>query len=150
MWTCRIQPRRTPLQNQTIRLYPVRSHDLFILLIPNYQTTMKTVKNINANGTMSNLVGLWAVIRNEEGKIKNTVFIYGKADDEHFLVQAVSALSGEPNVIRIVHLRDMIEWVFYADSELLGEEHDQEARQGSVRYKLEIPRMNVDVEARRK
>ena len=103
---------------------------------------MKTVKNINANGTMSNLVGLWAVIRNEEGKIKNTVFIYGKADDEHFLVQAVSALSGEPNVIRIVHLRDMIEWVFYADSELLGEEQVNEARQGSVRYKLEIPRMN--------
>jgi hypothetical protein len=103
---------------------------------------MKTVKNINANGTMSNLVGLWAVIRNDEGKIKNTVFIYGKADDEHFLVQAVSALSGEPNVIRIVHLRDMIEWVFYANSELLGEEHVNEIRQGSVRYKLEIPRAN--------
>ena len=103
---------------------------------------MRTTKNINANGTMSNLVGLWAVIRNEEGKIKNTVFIYGKADDEHFLVQAVSALSGEPNVIRIVHLRDMIEWVFYANSELLGEEHVNEARQGSVRYKLEIPRID--------
>lgn len=107
------------------------------------QTTMKTMKNINANGTMSNLVGLWAVIRNEEGNIKNTVFIYGKADDDHFLVQAVSALSGEPNVIRIVHLRDMIEWVFYADLELLGEEHANEARRGSVRYKLEITRMNA-------
>ena len=104
---------------------------------------MTTVKNINANGTMSNLVGLWAVILNEEGKIKNTVFIYGKVDDEHFLVQALSALSGEPNVIRIVHLRDMIEWVFYANSELLGEELENESRQGSVRFKLEIPRMNA-------
>ena len=37
MWTCRIQPRRTPLQNQTIRLYPVRSHDLFT---PNYHETI--------------------------------------------------------------------------------------------------------------
>ncbi len=103
---------------------------------------MKAVKNINANGTMSNLVGLWAVIRNEKGKIKNVVFIYGKADDEHFLVQAVSSLSGIPNVIRIVHLRDMIEWVFYANSELLWEERENEARQGRARYILEIPRAN--------
>jgi len=89
---------------------------------------------------MSNLVGLWSVIRNKDGKIKNAVFIYGKADDEHFLVQAISALSGEPNVIRIVHLRDMMEWVFYANSKLLMEEIANEARRGSVCFKLEIHR----------
>lgn len=101
---------------------------------------MKTTKNINANGTMSNLVGLWATIRNEEGKIKNSVFVYGKADDDHFLVQAISALSGEPNVIRIVNLREMLEWTFYASSDLLSEEIENEGRHGRVRYTLEIPR----------
>ena len=100
---------------------------------------MTTRKNINANGTMSNLVGLWAIIRNEQGKIKYRVFIYGKADAEHFLVQAISALSGEPNVIRIVHLLDMLEWDFYSNGELLADVCDGEANSGNAVYRLEIP-----------
>lgn len=99
---------------------------------------MTTVKNINANGTMSNLVGLWAVIRDEHGKIKHRVFIYGKADENHFLVQAGSALSGEPNAIRIARLDQMTDWVFYDTPELLADECQREFEQGSVRFKFEL------------
>lgn len=99
---------------------------------------MKTIKNINANGTMSNLVGLWAVIPCKEGKIKYAVFIYGKADDEHFLVQAISMLSGEPNAIRIVHLRDMLGWTFYNNSEMLDEELERQGKGRQLRYRFEI------------
>lgn len=105
---------------------------------------MNTVKHINANGTMSNLVGLWALIRNEEGKIKYRVFIYGKADHEHFLVQGVCALTGQPNVIRIVRLDDMLKWDFYSDGELLLDECGRESSQGSVLYALEIPKNGTE------
>jgi hypothetical protein len=108
------------------------------------KTNMTTVKNINANGTMSNLVGLWAVIRDEQGKIRHRVFIYGKADENHFLVQAVSALTGEPNVIRIAKLQDMVDWVFYDNPELLADECQREFEQGSVRYKFELSYPNVE------
>jgi hypothetical protein len=100
---------------------------------------MNTVKHINANGTMSNLVGLWALIRNEQGKIKYRVFIYGKADHEHFLVQAVCALTGMANVIRIVHLLEMLDWDFYSDGELLTAACSYEFDEGKPPYKLEIP-----------
>lgn len=105
--------------------------------LTNFQTnkTMKTTKTINANGTMSNLVGLWARIPDENGETKNVVFIYGKADDEFFLVQAISAISGEPNVIRLVRLKEMLDWVFYSCHELLDEERVAEARHGAVRYR---------------
>lgn len=98
---------------------------------------MNTVKNINANGTMSNLVGLWAVIRNQEGKRKYRVFIYGKADDDHYLVQAICCLSGYPNVIKIFHINEMLEWEYYASAELLLEEMDRENATGAIRYKFD-------------
>lgn len=98
--------------------------------------THKTVKRINANGTMSNLVGLWARIRCEK---QYTVFIYGKASDDYYLVQAVSALSGQPNVMRIVHLMDMLEWSFFADSDILQDDLDFDLKNGKPRYALDIP-----------
>lgn len=100
---------------------------------------MKTLKNLNINGSISNLVGLWALIRNEQGKIKYRAFVIGKADCDHFLIQGISALTGEPNVIKIVHLLDMIAWDFYNNPELLKDECAREFEEGSVRYKMEIP-----------
>lgn len=105
---------------------------------------MKTQKNINTDLSINDLVGLWALIRNEHGKIKYRVFIYGKADHDHFLVQGVCALTGQPNVIRIVRLDDMLKWDFYSDGELLLDECGRESSHGSVLYALQIPKNGTE------
>lgn len=104
---------------------------------------MTTKKNINANGKMSNLVGLWATIPKPDGKIWNTVFIYGKADDDHFIVQAICCLSGSPNVMRIASIRDMMEWTFYDNPEWIAMNRDCMEKNGHVAYALNFPLANV-------
>lgn len=84
------------------------------------------------------LVGLWAIIRDESGKCKRRVFIYGEAGEGRYLVQAVSALDGSPNVIRIASVEDMVGWTFYSSSELMDEEVENLNRTGKLRYTLEI------------
>lgn len=69
--------------------------------------------------TVPGLVGLWAVTRNDEGEIIYRLYIYGKVDDNHFIVQALSAFDGSPNILAVVHLRDMLNWTFYEDPELM-------------------------------
>lgn len=108
---------------------------------------MTTTKNINANGKMSNLVGLWATIPKPDGKIGNTVFIYGKADDDHFLVQAICGLSGSPNVMKLASIADMMDWTFYADPEWMWMNRDCMEKNGHLAYTLTIPRANVKVSA---
>lgn len=78
---------------------------------------MNTIKNINANGTMSNLVGLYAIIKDDVGKVAYVVFIYGKADDDHFLVQLVRRSDFTHITIRIIHLREMMSWIFYPNAD---------------------------------
>ena len=88
---------------------------------------------------MSNLVGLWATMTTIEGKMGNTVFIYGKADDYHYLVQAICGLSGSPNVMKIATIEQMKNWVFYADPEWITENRNHVERCGSPAYTLKFP-----------
>ena len=68
---------------------------------------------------MSNLVGLYAVVKDIEGKVAYIVFIYGKADNEHYLVQLVRRVDFTHMTIRIVHLQEMMDWIFYPSADLV-------------------------------
>lgn len=103
------------------------------------QTTDTDEQQLEHLDVSPGLVGLWARARGHSGKVKYWVFIYGQVDSEHYLVQAVAPLTGEPNVIRIVPLKQMLGWTFYADPELLHEEAEYEYNHGKCRYNLDIP-----------
>jgi hypothetical protein len=92
----------------------------------------ETVKVIQAHGEMSNLVGKWA--NTNDGKM--TVFIYGKADATRFMVQGISALSGEPNVIRLFTLDQMMDWNFYANPDIAVDEIIHFHETGRYRYRF--------------
>jgi hypothetical protein len=82
---------------------------------------MDGFKQIIAHGTMSNLVGLHGIIWDKEGKIKYTIYVLGKADDSCYLIQVIDALVGEGNTIRLVELKDMMEWHFYDSIDMINE-----------------------------
>jgi hypothetical protein len=67
---------------------------------------------------MSNLVGMWAIIWDNEGKLKAKAFIQGKADEKYFIVQAINALTGEPNVAKLMTIEQMIDWTFLPNLEV--------------------------------
>ena len=81
----------------------------------------KTTKHIVAKGNMSNLVGMYAVKWHKNSENKDecsfTAYIYGKADDEYFIVQAISALCGSPNACCLKTIEDMKDWTFYPDAD---------------------------------
>lgn len=77
-----------------------------------------TTKQITPIGKMSNLVGMWALIIDENEKLKSTVFIYGKAEDEIYIVQAVGALDGVPNIAKLIHVSKMMDWIFLPSREI--------------------------------
>ena len=82
------------------------------------------------------LVGLWAGIICQN-QIRNSLFIYGQISETKYLVQAISALSGEPNAIKIVDISEMEDWQFYTNAELL--EYEVSASYGPqkrIRYKF--------------
>ena len=69
------------------------------------------------NAKMSNLVNMYAFVW-EGDNIINRVFIYGKADESHFLVQAISAIDGTPNICKLKTIEEMKDWIFYPTKEL--------------------------------
>lgn len=99
---------------------------------------MSNLKVIATQSTMSNLVGMWAIVWGEDGKMKATVFIKGKADEKYFIVQAVAPLTGEPNVAKLITIEQMIDWTFLPDLEtanwVIGDYLDKEVN----RFKFEI------------
>lgn len=86
---------------------------------------------------MSNLVGMWAFIwsDDEQTKLHRTVFIYGKADEKHYIVQAINALTGEPNVAKLKTIEDMKDWTFVPTVELVKELRADLEKHKENRYK---------------
>lgn len=98
---------------------------------------MTTTKHIVATGKMSNLVGMWAFIW-QDNKIKNRVFVFGKANDDYYIIQAISALTGEPNVCKLIQLKDMINWTFYHTKEIADEAYEYWCENKINLYKFDI------------
>lgn len=76
-------------------------------------------------GTMSNLVGMWALIFKEEDKnvLRVTAYISGKCGssndgNDYYIVQAINALTGEPSTAKIFRISDMGNWVFLPTKEI--------------------------------
>ena len=98
---------------------------------------MKTDKVIAPTGKMSNLVGLFALLWSGNDLIK-TLFVKGKVDDEHYLIQFVSPVTGEPNVCRIVHIKNMLDWTFYP-ADIVEHCLADYQKDGANRYKAKLP-----------
>jgi hypothetical protein len=79
---------------------------------------MEEVKTITPTGKMSNLVGMWAIIMYKE-VWKYTCFIYGKADDEYYIVQINNALTGAPLTCKLATLKQMTDWIFIPSQEVM-------------------------------
>lgn len=93
--------------------------------------------SIVATGKMSNLVNMWAFIWNEN-KLLSRVFILGKADDQHYIVQAINALTGSPNVCKIVELKDMVNWIFYPNINIAEDCYKDYLKHNLNRYDFDL------------
>ena len=61
---------------------------------------------------------MWALVWDNEDKLKAKVFIQGKADEKYFIVQAINSLTGEPNVAKLMTIEQMIDWTFLPSLEI--------------------------------
>ena len=81
---------------------------------------MKENKIIATASEMSNLIGMYA-FRVEEGFVKRRYFIAGKANNEYFIVQAISAMTGEPNVAKLWTIKELLELYIIPTREIADE-----------------------------
>lgn len=89
-----------------------------------------------------NLIGMYAIVFLEEqykGKTY-TVFITGQATDDTFIVQVVSPLTGQPNVARLVNIKDMKDWLILPTREIADEvlEDWRKSDCKNFRYQFEL------------
>ncbi len=81
---------------------------------------MEPIKVIGTASEMSNLVGMYAFLIEEE-KIKARIFITGKADNTYFICQVISPLTGEPNIAKLMTLDQLKNWVIIPKQDLANE-----------------------------
>ena len=93
------------------------------------------MKAITPTGKMSNLVNMWAFVW-EGDVLKKQYFVLGKADDQHYIIQAINSMTGETNVCKIVELKDMMDWIFYPTKEIVNMVIADYAKTGVNRYKI--------------
>ena len=55
----------------------------------------------------------------DTGKIHWQGFVVGKPEPGIYLVQLFEWMIGEPNLMRLVRIEDMLEWLFYGDKETM-------------------------------
>lgn len=79
---------------------------------------MNNRKTTITQSTMTNLVGMRALIWDNEGSLKAKAFICGKADEKYYIVQAIDTFTGNPNVAKLMTIEQMIEWTFLPTSEI--------------------------------
>ncbi len=98
----------------------------------------KPMVNITQS-TMSNLVGMWAAIWKGD-ELQNKVYIYGKADEKHYIVQVLSALTGFPNIAKLVTVEQMKDqnWDFFPTKEIAEEVLREYYEKNVRRYKFVI------------
>ena len=81
---------------------------------------MEEIKVIGTASEMSNLVGMYAVnVVNE--KIHHMVKVIGKADNQYFICQFISPLTGEPNVSKLITLDQLKDWYVIHTYELFSQ-----------------------------
>ncbi|MBC3788659.1 hypothetical protein [Spirosoma utsteinense] len=68
----------------------------------------------------TSLVDMWANIWQGDTLFRQ-VFIMGKADDNYYIVQFLNVLTGEPNVARVMHISQMLDWQFLPTKEIAEE-----------------------------
>jgi len=95
---------------------------------------MKENKIIATASEMSNLVGMYA-FRVEDGVIKRRYFIAGKANNEYFIVQAVNAMTGEPNVAKLWTIKELSE-LYIIPTREIADEIMEDYRKNGWRYFL--------------
>jgi len=83
---------------------------------------MKRFKMITPTGTMSNLVGCWA-ISVKENSIKAILYISGKCGssidgNDYYIVQAISPLDGSANVAKILQTNDLLDLIILPTKEI--------------------------------
>jgi hypothetical protein len=82
-----------------------------------------------------NLVGSWALVW-KDNKLLCKLFIYGKADESHYIVQALGAITGDPNICKVFHVSEMKDWVFAPTKEIAEEILDDYYTTKKNRYKF--------------
>ena len=90
---------------------------------------MEPIKVIGTASEMSNLVGMYAFLI-EEDKIKARIFITGKADNTYFICQVISPLTGEPNIAKLMTLEQLKNWVIITKRDLANEVLDDYFKNG--------------------
>lgn len=98
---------------------------------------MTTTKQITPKGKMSNLVGMYAFVWEDE-KLKATLFIKGTAGEYLYIVQALSGLDGEGNVCKIIHIDKMMDWYFYPSLDIANMVMEDYGNNQINRYKFPI------------
>ena len=71
---------------------------------------MRNNKNqtISTQSEMSNLVGMWIITLHGGDNIHMIYYVNGKADKDHYIVQLVSPLTGEPNIAILITIKQLI------------------------------------------
>lgn len=77
-------------------------------------------KEINSQ---TDLVGMYAFILSadeklQDKKIEYTMYIAARVNENNYLVQMISPLTGERNIAKIVSIGDMLNWTFVPDEQL--------------------------------
>ena len=90
---------------------------------------MEPIKVIGTASEMSNLVGMYAFLI-EEDKIKARIFITGKADNTYFICQVISPLTGEPNIAKLMTLEQLKNWIIITKRDLANEVLDDYFKNG--------------------
>ena len=69
---------------------------------------------------MSNLVGMYAFLV-EDDKIKARVFISGMADNNYFICQVISPLTGQLNIAKLMTIDQLKDWIIIPTKDLVNE-----------------------------
>ena len=65
---------------------------------------------------LKNLVGMFAV-KWENDMPRYSFLIHSKVNDDHFLLQAVSAMDGSYNTLKVVHISKLAELCIYENAD---------------------------------
>lgn len=98
---------------------------------------MKNNKTIVTASTMSNLVGMYAAVWIEDS-LKYQVYICGKANENLYIVQAINALTGEPNVAKLVSIDQMKDWDFLPTMDIATMYFSDYEKKKERRYTLHL------------
>lgn len=54
----------------------------------------------------------------EKGEIKKRAYIMGRANSNYYIVQAINEVTGDPNVARLMHVKELAKWHIMPTTEI--------------------------------